>query len=72
MSTTLIAFIIGAVGVVGLILVARSWGVKAERSKQIKSRFAAMKTAKEIQNEVEALPDAARRDELGRWVRKAR
>jgi len=72
MSITLVLVIGTAVGIVILILMAMRWGRTAAEAKSAKSRLEAAREAKEIRNEVEALPDADRRNELGRFVRKPR
>ena len=70
MTLAFIALAVGAVGIIGLILMARSWGKKAERAKQIEARLNAVKKAEEIRDEVEGLPDDERRKLARRFVRK--
>jgi signal transduction histidine kinase len=70
MSGTLIAFAAGAIGILALVLMARRWGRKATEAKVIEKRLDAMREKKEIDNEVEGLPDDERRRLARRFVRK--
>lgn len=62
-------YIAGAVGLAVVFLFGKKSGKSAAERKNLERRIDAIGAKKEIDNEVESLPDPARRDELGRFVR---
>lgn len=62
-------YIIGAFAFAAAYLWGSKSGKSAAERKNLERRIDAIGAKKEIDNEVESLPDPARRDELGRFVR---
>jgi hypothetical protein len=53
-----------------LLMIGRSQGRAGEKAKEAARKAEAVEDMKEIKDEVEGMPDAARRDELRRFVRR--
>jgi len=61
---------LGVLAMGGLVLVARSWGGERKMRQVAEERLDATADMREIENDVDAMDDAERRDALDEFVRR--